>query len=180
MIDYTTLEDSVYTIIEAVLAPSPVIIARQPAPAPNADDAPYTTILLQNLTQLGREIIGNTNALGITEVKADYRLQIDFQSYGTGARNDIEKLRFSFNTPPIVEQFLAAGLALVGHPEVIDLPKVINADWEETAILTATFNLADNNDSDTSFIGTVSNIDGDINDCTGALVAEIDLTVTTP
>ena len=168
MINYIALEDAIYTIVAAILTPNPVIIARQAAPAPNSSTLPYTILQVGNLTQKGREIIGTTGATGTAEVKADYQVSVEFQSYGTGSRDDMAKLEFAFNTPTTVESFLAAGLALVNHPILLDIPKVINTEWEETSLLTVTFNLADVNDSDTGFINKVTDLTGTINDVTGA------------
>lgn len=177
MINYEAIEDAVYGVVEPILNPNPVIFSRQADPAPNSNTAPYTTILLNNLVQIGRESLGATDNTGMTPVKLDYQLVIDFQSYGTGARNEIAKLQSAFNKPTVVDQFLVAGLAMVRQPTVLDIPKVINTEWEEVALIAVTFHLADSNDDDTSFIDTVVDLTGDILDQTGAIAGTIQTTI---
>jgi hypothetical protein len=181
MISYTDIEDSVFDIVNPVINPTNVqdrvIFARQADPAPSSKTEAYTTILVKNLTQIAREIVGKTDDNGVTPITVDYQIQIDFQSYGPGARDIIAQLRFAFSTPSIVLQFLDSGLALVGHPVVVDIPKVINTQWEEVSLLSATFNLSDTNDDDTGLIETVEDLDGDILDCAGNVVRQIELTV---
>ena len=180
MIDYKAIEDSIYDIIEPILNPSPIIMARQASPAPNSSALPYTTILVKNLTQIGREITGTTDINGDTNINTDLQVNVELQSYGLGARDDIQKLRAAFNASSVVEAFLRAGLAMVRHPVVVDIPKIINVEWEEVALLTVTFNLGDLNVDNTSFIATVLGFTGDIKDCAGTTVRTITTTITSP
>lgn len=180
MINYEAIEDAVYTIVAPILSPGPLIFARQADPAPNSSTEPYTTILLNNLVQVGREQVGRSDSNGMTPVKLDYRLVIDFQSYGEGARNQVAKLQAFFNRPSVVDQFLVAGLAMVRQPTVLDIPKVINTQWEEVALIAVTFHLSDVNDDDTSFIGSVVDLTGIIEDPAGNTVDTIQITITDP
>lgn len=176
MINYTTLENSIYTIVQPILNIT-TIFARQSDPAPSTLTDPYATILLNNLVQVGRERLGETTGAGLTPVSEDYVLTIDFQVYGPGARTKAQALRSAFNRPTVSLSFLAVGLAIVEQPVVLDIPTIRNTSWEESALVTVTFHLADTNNDDTGFIETVEDMVGNYLDAAGNTVLQTTTTI---
>ena len=138
---------------------------------------PYGTILIGNLTQVGRERYGATDANGITPIGIDYRLTVDFQAYGPDARSKVQQLAAAFNYPSVGISFLEVGLAIVEQPRVLDIPKIRNTSWEESALVTATFHLADTNDDNTGAIEIVTDMEGNYLNPDGTTAVQITSTI---
>lgn len=163
MINYTTIEDTIYGVAQPVLA-CVAIFDRPNTPRP--DTRPYATINVNNIRQLGREESDAPNGSGICSVWAHYALDVEFTAFGSGAKNTINRLQFAFNKSSVVDAFLVGELALVGHDNVLDLPAIRDTIWEETSRFNATFHVRI---ADTDEVGFIEHFTG-----TGSLLSGVD------
>lgn len=175
MINIETIENNIWTVINTINA-NPTIIDKPNAPSPTGV---YNTIGVNEVTQVANEFVYDTNASGITKVKGQYNVSVKFSSYRQPTKVDINNLQFHiYNNPVVIDAFLSYGLHVHGTgTRILDIPAVMEGQWEERSEFDVDFLLANIENVDTSFIGQVT-VEGDYLDDAGDIVYQSSVTVT--
>jgi hypothetical protein len=158
MIDYDALAQSIYDVVQPILN-CPTIISKQGKPRPAART--YGVIEIGNVNQLGFSELSEPDVDGIADTWQHSLLSVQFQAFGTGAKNAIQKLQHSFNKDSVVQSFLGIGLAVVDHSDILDIPAIRDTIWEESSRFTATFHVRIEDTDDVGVVETVT-IDGSL------------------
>jgi len=175
VIDFTEVENSIYRMVQPILN-CPTIFAKQTSPRPT--ERTYATIDVGNHKQLGRgESASPDDTTGLADVWAHYEVSVQFAAYGPEAKNAITKLQFAFNKDEVVDAFLAEGMAVVSHDDILDIPAIRDTIWEESSRFNATFHARIEDTDNVGVIAEVS-VDGELS---GAVddPLETSITITT-
>lgn len=174
MLDLVTINNGVQQIVENLLGVT-TIFEDQNAPRPKGD---YVTLKLTNLQTLARREEGETNDQGLAPVFAYYLITFSFNSFRENAKTLMEQLRFSFNLRTILDQFEALGLGFSNTSSIIDVPMLLQTEWEERSQMSAMFFVSDSTLDNIGFIQS-TDIDGKFTQSDGSLEKEVKIQIQT-
>lgn len=122
MIDWDAMRVSINKWAAPVVAPTPVIWADQNEPPP---DLPYIITRYAGSNRIGDDFMGAPDGTtGIADLTGNRDFTLFIQALGTGAKNNIEKLRTSLQKDSVRASLRVNGLVFVqevGANNVTDL-----------------------------------------------------------
>lgn len=153
MIDYETLADDVYDVVQPIMA-CPTIISKQGKPRPNA--RPYAVIEVGAVEQMGGGEFDMPNSLGVNNVWSHNQINVQFTAFGPSSKSVIQKLHFALeNKDSVADAFLDKGMAIVTQSNILDIPAIRDTIWEESSRFDATFNVRV---EDTDTVGVIEEV----------------------
>jgi len=174
MLNLLAINNGVQHIVESLLNVT-TIFEDQNAPRPEGD---YLTLKLTSIQQLARREEGATNDQGLASVFAHYLITFSFNSFRENSKSLMEQLRFALNLRTVLDQFEALGLGFSNTTPIIDVPMLLQTEWEERSQMNAMFFVSDTDQDNIGFIQS-TDIDGKFYNADGSLEKEVTLDIQT-
>ena len=140
MINLTTLKGHLYDFVDAHTA-FPVVWANQNAPRP---DAPYVTLLINSLQQIGRDGIGETVLVEgegedpdkyLAVPHGDREFILSIQAFDTGAMQEALNISSAFQSEASRQALITDGIAYVQTLDLQDVSQLMTSEIEERGMV---------------------------------------------